>query len=164
MMRSLQRTVLVLTLVFLASGVAQAAPRVRDVWHSYVADGKRYGYIHTVVARLPDGNFRITRESRRADRPPGGQQGGDHRARGISWWRRIIGRYRSPSRGSKSRARSRVTGRSRGTSFEVTATVAGVERSWVFDRPEAILPEPCLDDWLADRPPGFRGGRGHAAG
>jgi len=63
-MRSFQRTVLVLTLVFLASGTADAAPRARDVWHSYVNDGKRYGYVHTVVTRLPDGNFRITRETR----------------------------------------------------------------------------------------------------
>src|ERR1700722_18594716 len=63
-MRSLPRTVLVLTFVSLASGAAQAAPRVRDAWHSYIADGKRYGYVHTVVARLPDGNFRITRETR----------------------------------------------------------------------------------------------------
>ena len=39
-------------------------PRVRDVWHSFIADGKRYGYVHTVVVRLPDGNFRITRETR----------------------------------------------------------------------------------------------------
>ena len=52
----------------------------------------------------------------------------------------------------------RSCGRSRGTSFDVTATVAGVERSWVYDRPETILPSPCLDDWLADRPPGFRAG------
>ena len=42
----------------------EAAPRVRDIWHSYVADGKRYGYVHTVVVRLPDGNFRITQETR----------------------------------------------------------------------------------------------------
>ena len=43
-MRSFRRTVLVLTLVLLASGVVHAAPRVRDVWHSYVNDGKRCGY------------------------------------------------------------------------------------------------------------------------
>ena len=28
----------------------------------------------------------------------------------------------------------------------------------MFDRPEAILPEPCLEDWLADRPTGFEAG------
>ena len=63
-MRSPRRIVLVLVLLHLSGGLALAAPRVRDVWHSYVADGKRYGYTHTVVVRLPDGNFRITRESR----------------------------------------------------------------------------------------------------
>ena len=63
-MRSVRRTVLVFGLVFFAGSLAQAAPRVRDVWHSYIADGKRYGYVHTVVVRLPDGNFRITRETR----------------------------------------------------------------------------------------------------
>ena len=40
----------------------------------------------------------------------------------------------------------------------MTATVAGLERSRVFDRPETILLEPCLEDWLADRPPGFEAG------
>ncbi len=80
------------------------------------------------------------------------------------WWRRIIDRCRSWLRGSGNRAPIRVTGRSRGSSFEVTATVAGVERTRLFDRPEAILLAPCLDDWLADRPPGVRIGRDHPAG
>ena len=58
----------------------------------------------------------------------------------------------------------RVAGRSRGASFAVTATVAGIERSGVFDRPEAILAR-ALPRRLAGRSPaGVRGGRGHAAG
>jgi hypothetical protein len=48
----------------LASSLAQAAPRARDVWHLFIADGERYGYVHTAVVRLSDGNFRITRETR----------------------------------------------------------------------------------------------------
>ena len=156
-MRSLQRTVLALTLVFLATGVAQAAPRVRDVWHSYVAEGKRYGYIHTVVARLPDGNFRIIRESRLLiDLLGANKEEITERGEFV-----VTPDYRPVSiavEGKQQSGAVRVIGRIRGTSFEVTATVAGVERSWVYDRPEAILPEPCLDDWLADRPPGFRAG------
>ncbi len=156
-MRSLQRTVLVLALVLLANGLAQAAPRVRDVWHSYVADGKRYGYIHTVVTRLPDGNFRITRESRvLIDLLGSNKEEITERGEYV-----VAPDYRPVSisvEGKQESGTSRVTGRSRGTSFAVTATVAGIERSGVFDRPEAILLEPCLDDWLADRPPGFEAG------
>jgi len=157
-MRSFQRTVLVLTLVFLASGMAYAAPRARDVWHSYVTDdGKRYGYVHTVVTRLPDGNFRITRESRVLIDVLGvNKEEITDRGEYV-----VAPDYRPVSilvEGKRESGPTRVTGRSRGSSFEVTATVAGVERSRLFDRPEAILLAPCLDDWLADRPPGFEAG------
>ena len=156
-MRSFRRPVLVLALVLLANGMAHAAPRVRDVWHSYVADGKRYGYIHTVVARLPGGNFRITRESRvLIDLLGANKEEITERGEYV-----VAPDYRPVSiavEGKQESGTSRVTGRSRGTSFEVTATVAGIERSRVFDRPEAILLEPCLDDWLADRPAGFQAG------
>jgi hypothetical protein len=63
-----------------------------------------------------------------------------------------------PVEGTRESGRTRVTGRSRGTSFEMTATVAGIERSRPFDRRGAILLAPCLDDWLADRPLGFEAG------
>ena len=51
-MRSLQRAIVVLGLVVSTGGLAQAAPRVRDAWHSYAAGGQRSGYVHTVVVRL----------------------------------------------------------------------------------------------------------------
>ena len=156
-MRSFQRTVLILTLVLLTSGMVHAAPRARDVWHSYVADGKRYGYVHTVVTQLPDGNFRITRESRVLIDVLGvNKEEITDRGEYV-----VAPDYRPVSilvEGKRESGQTRVTGRSRGSSFEMTATVAGVERSRLFDRPEAILPEPCLDDWLADRPPGFEAG------
>ncbi len=44
--------------------VSLGAPRKRDVWYACVSDGKRYGYHHTTVTALPDGNFRYTLESR----------------------------------------------------------------------------------------------------
>jgi Transglutaminase-like superfamily len=156
-MRSFQRTVLVLTFVFLASTLAHAAPRVRDVWHSYVADGKRFGYVHTVVTRLPDGNFRITRESRLLI-----DVLGLNKEEIIDRGEYVVAPdYRPVSiavEGKRESGPTRVTGRSRGSSFEVTATVARVERSRLFDRPETILLACCLDDWLADRPPGFEVG------
>jgi hypothetical protein len=157
MMRSLERTVLVLGLVVLTGGLAQAAPRVRDVWHSYLAEGKRYGYVHTVVVRLPDGNFRITQEARvlvdvlginKEELTEHGEYvvTADYRPVSIS------------VEGKRESGVARVTGRSRGSSFAVTATIAGIERGRVFDRPEAILLEACLEDWLADRPTGFETG------
>jgi hypothetical protein len=156
-MRSLQRTVLVFGLVVLTGGVAQAAPRVRDVWHSYVADGKRYGYVHTVVVRLPDGNFRIIQEVRLlVDLFGINKEELTERGEYV-----VMADYRPVSitvEGKRESGVVRVTGRSRGSSFTVTATIAGIERSRVFDRPEAILLEACLEDWLADRPPGFETG------
>jgi len=146
-----------LVFVFLASGLAHAAPRARDIWHSYVADGKRYGYVHTVVTRLPDGNFRITQELRVLIDVLGVNKE-DITDRGEYV---VTPDYRPVSflvEGKRESGPTRVTGQSRGSSFEVTATVAGVERSRLFDRPEAILLRPCLDDWLADRPPGFEAG------
>jgi hypothetical protein len=156
-MRSLRRTVLYCGLVFLASSLAQAAPRARDVWHSYIADGKRYGYVHTVVVRLPDGNFRITRDTRLLVDVLGiNKEEISERGEYV-----VTADYRPVSiafEGRRDSGAAMVTGRSRGPAFEVTATVAGVERSRVFDRPEMILLEPCLEDWLADRPPGYEAG------
>jgi hypothetical protein len=156
-MRSLQRSILALALASLSSGVAQAAPRVRDVWHSYVADGNRYGYIHTVVVRLPDGNYRITQESRLlVDLLGMNKEEITERGEYV-----VAADYRPVSiavEGKRESGATRITGRSRGAAFEVTATVAGIDRSGVFDRPGAIVPEPCLDDWLADRPAGFAAG------
>ena len=60
--------------------------------------------------------------------------------------------------GKRESGQTRVTGRSRGSSFEMTATVAGIERSRLFDRPQAILVAASLDDWLADRPLEFEAG------
>ncbi|MGP0063187.1 MAG: transglutaminase-like domain-containing protein [Isosphaeraceae bacterium] len=156
-MRSLQRTVLVLALVLLANGRAHAAPRVRDVWHCHVADGKRYGYVHTVVTRLPDGNFRITQESRvLIDLMGANKEETTERGEYV-----VAADYRPVSiavEGKRESGATKIIGRSRGAKFEVTVTVAGIERSGVFDRPESILLEPCLDDWLADRPTGFAAG------
>jgi Transglutaminase-like superfamily len=110
-----------------------------------------------VVARLPDGNFRITRESRVLIDLFGANKE-EITERGVYV---VTPDYRPVSiavEGKQESGTTRVNGRSRGSSFVVTATVAGVERSRVFDRPEAILLEPCLEDWLADRPPGFEAG------
>jgi hypothetical protein len=142
-MRSLHRTVLVLVLVVLPGGMAQASPRVRDVWHSYVADDKRYGYVHTVVVRLPDGNFRITQETRLlVDLFGFNKEELTERGDYV-----VTAEYRPVSisvEGKRESGVARVTGRSRGTSFAVTATIAGIDRSRMFDRPEAILLEACL--------------------
>ncbi len=119
-MRSLRRTVLFLGLGVLTSGMAQAAPRVRDVWHSYVADGKRYGYVHTVVVRLPDGNFRITQESRLLIDVLGvNKEEITERGEYV-----VTADYRPVSisvEGKRESGMARVTGRSRGSSFAVTA-------------------------------------------
>ena len=156
-MRSRRRTVLFCGLAFLASSLAQAAPRDRDVWHSYIADDKRYGYVHTVVVRLPDGNFRITRQTRLLVDVLGiNKEEISERDEYV-----VTADYRPVSiavEGRRDSGVAMVTGRSRGPAFEVTATVAGIARSRVFDRPEMILLEPCLEDWLADRPPDFETG------
>jgi hypothetical protein len=51
-MTAFGRIALLAVLLLPASRTAFGAPRVRDVWHAYVADGKRYGAVHTVVVRL----------------------------------------------------------------------------------------------------------------
>jgi hypothetical protein len=156
-MSFLRRTVLFFGLVFLASSLAQAAPRARDVWHSFIADGKRYGYVHTVVVRLPDGNFRITRETRLLVDVLGiNKEEISERGEYV-----VTADYRPVSIAVEGRRDSgvvRVTGRSKGPAFEVSAAVAGIERRRVFDRSETILLEACLEDWLADRPPGYEAG------
>ena len=153
-MRSIQRSVLVFLLIVSAAGMAHGSPRVRDVWHAYIADGHRFGSIHTVVIRLPDGNFQVTRDTRMLiDLLGVNKEEIIERGEYV-----VTPDYRPVSiavEGKRESGKTRVTGRIRGSTFEVKATVAGVERSRVFDIAETVLLEACLDDWLADRPPGY---------
>jgi hypothetical protein len=141
----------------MAGGSVQGGPRVRDVWGAYVAGGKRYGSTHTVVVRLPDGNFRITQDTRLLLDVLGiNKEDVTAHAEYV-----VTPEYKPVSivvDGKRASGAIHVAGTSRGSSFAVEARVAGIERSRVLDRAETILPEPCLDDWLADRPPGFKEG------
>ena len=107
--------------------------------------------------RLPDGNFRITRETRLLVDVLGvNKEEISERGEYV-----VTADYRPVSiavEGMRDSGMARVTGRSKGPAFEVSATVAGLERNRVFDRPETILLEPCLEDWLADRQPGYEAG------
>ncbi len=157
-MRSIQRSFPVFLLIFSAAGgMAHGSPRVRDVWHAYIADGHRFGSIHTVVIRLPDKNFRISRDSRiLIDLLGVNKEEIIERGEYV-----VTPDYRPVSiavEGKRESGKTRVTGRIRGSIFEVTATVAGIDRSRVFDDAETVLLEPCLDDWLADRPEGYESG------
>ena len=44
--------------------VVLAQPVERDVWHEITHQGQRYGYRHTTVTKLADGNFRFDVEAR----------------------------------------------------------------------------------------------------
>ncbi len=156
-MTSMRRLALAAVLVLAASGSATAAPRVRDVWHAYVADGHRYGARHMIVARLPDGNYRITTDSRLLLDVLGVNKE-EILERGeyvVTPDYRPVSIAVDAKRGS---GPAHMTGRRRGDALEVTTKVAGVERARTFGPADAILPRPCVDDWLADRPADFRAG------
>jgi hypothetical protein len=156
-MAAIKRLGLLAALLVTASGPAFGAPRVRDVWHAYTADGKRYGTVHTIVVRLPDANYRITEESRLLLDVLGvDRQEIVQRAEYV-----VTPDYRPVSIDVEAKRASgtvRVTGRRRVGALTLTANVAGVERTHSFAESETIVPGPCLDDWLADRPPDFRAG------
>ena len=40
-----------------------AEPSPRDVWHVYVDHGTNFGFVHTIVIKQPDGNYKFTVES-----------------------------------------------------------------------------------------------------
>jgi hypothetical protein len=156
-MTSIRRLALPAVVLLAASGSASASPRVRDVWHAYIADGHRYGSVHTVVARLPDGNYRVTVDSRLLLDVLGvNQEEILERSEYV-----VTPDYRPVSiaiEAKRGSGATRVTGRRQGAALEVSATVAGVQRAHTFEPGESILPRPCLDDWLADRPADFRAG------
>ena len=144
-----------------ASGPAFGAPRVRDTWHAFVADGQRYGSVHTVVARLPDGNYRISAESRlRLDVL--GLQKEELTERGEYI---VTADYRPVSiagEGKRASGATKVAARRRGAALEVTATVAGVERARTFERADRHLAADGLPRRLAGGPAaGLCLGRGH---
>jgi hypothetical protein len=137
---------------------APGAPRERDTWHIFTTpDGTRYGWVHTQVVRLPDGNYRMTRESRQQwDVSPHGKDDIEERATYV-----VTPAYRPLSidvEGTQAAGVTRATGRPRGERFEVKMEIAGVARCVTFHRADQILPLPFLDDWLADRPGAFERG------
>ncbi len=156
-MNAFRRIALLAAVMLPASGTAFGAPRVRDVWHARVAGGQRYGSEHTVVARLPDGNYRITRESRVLLDVLGlNKEEVIERGEYV-----VTPDYRPVSiagEGKRGSGTTRFAARRRGEALEVTATVAGVDRAHTFEKSVAMLPGPCLDDWLADRPTDFTAG------
>jgi hypothetical protein len=156
-MNAYRRIALLAAVMLPASGTAFGAPRVRDVWHARVADGRRYGSEHTVVARLPDGNYRITRESRVLLDVLGlNKEEVIERGEYV-----VTPDYRPVSisgEGKRGSGTTRFAARRRGEALEVTATVAGVDRAHTYENSVTMLPGPCLDDWLADRPTDFMAG------
>jgi hypothetical protein len=54
---------LTLGLCLMATNNTLGAPRERDTWHIYMADGKPYGSVHTRMIRLVDGNYQVKRDS-----------------------------------------------------------------------------------------------------
>lgn len=156
-MNTFQRIALLAAVLLPTSGTAFGAPRVRDIWHARVADGRRYGSEHTVVARLPDGNYRITRESRVLLDVLGlnKEEVIERREYVVTPDYRPVSIVGEGKRGSGT---TRFAARRRGEALEVTATVAGVDRAHTFGKAVAMLARPCLDDWLADRPTDFMAG------
>jgi len=141
------------------SSAAPGVPRERDTWHVYTTpDGTRYGSVRTQVVRLPDGNYRMIRESRQLyDMSPiPGNDDIQERATYV-----VTPDYRPLSidvEGTQAAGATRATGRPRGNRFEVTMEVAGIARSVTFDQADQVLLLPFLDDWLADRSAGFEQG------
>ena len=149
--RSIVLGFLLVSVFCATSSPVPGAPRERDVWQVYTTpDGTRYGSVRTRVVRLPDGNYRMTQESRQLwDMPPFGK---DEIAQRATY--DVTPAYRPLSidvEGTQTAGVTRTTGRPLGERFEVTSEVAGVARSVTFDQADRVVPLPFLDDWLADR-------------
>ncbi len=156
-MRSIGRIAILFAILLPPTGMAFGAPRSRDVWHAFIADGQRYGAVHITVSRLPDGNYRITAESRLLLDVLGLNK--DELTDRTEYV--VTPDYRPISivgEGKCGSGPTRLMARRRGASLEMTVTSASGERSRTFERADALLPGVCLDDWLADRPASFISG------
>ncbi|MFN0136710.1 MAG: hypothetical protein ACKVS9_11420 [Phycisphaerae bacterium] len=127
------------------------APRERDAWYEYVADGQRYGYERTTVVKLPDGNYEYKTESRVLINLLGaGEQEFSSRASYV-----VTPDYRPvrfegeghQTAGSVS-ARGRVVDRN----LEVEFSRAGVSGQGTIDLTPDAQFAVCLSDWLHARP------------
>ncbi len=134
---------------------APAAPRERDVWHAFIADGQRYGSLHTVVKKQADGNFRYTIETRVLIDLLGVQkQEFAERAEYV-----VTPTYRPVSVQSEGKQISGVArSNSRLTDGKLVVTLvrAGLERTREIDLSTNPILRMCLDDWLNDQPDGVR--------
>ena len=138
-------------LVMLASGqTSLSAPRERDELLAYVHDGQRYGYHHTTVTKLPDGNLKYGVDERVLVDLLGEKQ----ETTGHSEW--IV----SPSyaivsfsiKKASLSGRLHRTGRAKDGKLVVDGTGSGARRRPTLDISGVVIPDVCLDDWLNDLP------------
>ncbi len=142
---------LVALITLFSSGIARSAPRERDVWDSMVDDGQRYGYVHTVVTRLPDGNFLFDVETRLLMEFLGEKHDMSSRTEYV-----VTKEYRlvrTEMTGMRTSGPVRASGKVVDGKLILSTEQAGVEQNRTVDLPEEAIAGVCLDDWLRDQPP-----------
>gem|GEM_PF-2257971 len=141
----------------LAVAPARGGPVEREAWHALIAEGTRYGSLHTQVVRLPDGNYRYERTLRlKLDVLGTNREEMEERRLCV-----VTPTYEPVSLELTRRASSgetRIKGGLRDGLFEVVRQSQGVEHRERFKPGAGELLEACLEDWLADRPEEFKEG------
>ena len=138
------------SIVLAVGAAAYGQPRERDVWHAYLADGQRYGGVHTTVTKLPDGNFRYAVESRVLIDLFGAQK---QEMTGRTEYVVTPG-YEPVSMTSTRRLASgeiSASARARDGSLHITTESGDSKHTRTIDLTGGLIPEVCLDDWLHEQ-------------
>ncbi len=141
------------------SSTARSQPRERDEWLSIVDKGQRYGYVHTVVTKLPDGNFLYDIETRVLVDFLEAKQEITSRGEYV-----VTGEYRlvlAKMAGMRTAGPVRMDGKVTNGKLALSAETAGVEKNRTVDLPDDAIFGPCLDDWMRDLPQDTRTARVH---
>lgn len=148
---SRRRVVVLIVLVFLA-GCGLRGPQPREVWQELIYQGRRFGYEHTVVARLPDGNFRYATDTRVLVSFVGARQEMTRRVECV-----VTPTHRPVSvkvEGKQLSGEVSAAGRVEGDELVVTFTRAGHELTRRLDISGGAIFGDSVGEWLADLPPG----------
>jgi hypothetical protein len=138
------------TILLLPACVVPRGPRPRDVWHNYVLDDAPYGYAHTRVERLADGNYRYHLETRTLVDFLGSREEITSVTDFV-----VTPRFRPVSLEAAQQSATgtrRVTGTVRDGALHATVTRGSASQTKVIPQADTLLPDICLADWLARQP------------
>lgn len=140
-----------LCIIVLITGTIMGKPSEYDLWYTYVHQNSRYGYLHIVVKKLDNGNYRYIAESKMLI-----DMLGEHEQAMVFRKECVVTAKYEPISlnivGEQTSGKITASGEIKGDEFIITFTRSGLEQKHTFDLSNRPIFDLCLDDFLNEHP------------